>query len=359
MTDSGSPSWTLELDKSDISLSFLVETRLPDLLDGEARLRVDRVGVTANNVTYAVLGVPFRYWEFFPAVSGRGIVPLWGFAEVIESRTDGVSVGDRVYGYFPSAGHLTVRPDRIGAHGFRDGSPHRSALPSPYNAYALTTGDAAYEADREDLLVLYRPLFWTSYMFADWLDDNDCFSAGTAVLSSASSKTAYGAAFELRRHGRRVVGLTSARNLEFTRSLSCYDEVLTYDSIDELAKTPTLYADFLGNAGLTASLRSHLGDALVHQVVVGATGQEPARVGTIEQTGPKTFFAPDQMGKRIVDWGKDGLESRLAEAWQAFAVVVEGWVDVVVGEGPQALQRVWTEVQSGSSDPRTGHVLSL
>lgn len=354
-------SWTVEIDKSDISQTFLVEAPLADLRVGEARLRVDRVGITANNVTYAVLGAvdPFRYWEFFPASSGRGIVPLWGFADVVESRADGVSVGDRVYGYFPSASHLTVRPDRIGAQGFRDSSAHRLTLPSPYNAYALTTGDTAYDADREDLLALYRPLFWTSYVLADWLVDNDYFGAGTALFSSASSKTAYGTAFELQRLGRPVIGLTSARNLEFTRKLGCYDAVLTYDSIDELEQAPTLYADFLGNGELSAALRGHLGDSLVRQVVIGLTGQKPARVGKVEQTGSVAFFAPDQMVKRVADWGKDGFEARLAEAWQAFASAVDGWVDVVIGDGPESLQRVWQEVQSGSSDPRTGNILTL
>lgn len=353
-------SWTLELDKGDLSKSFLVETPLAELSVGEVRLRVDRVGMTANNVTYAVLGKPFRYWEFFPSASGRGIVPLWGFADVIESRTEGVKTGDRVYGYLPAAGHLTVCPDRVGPQGFRDSSAHRSTLPSPYNAYALTTGDAAYEADREDLLVLYRPLFWTSYLFADWLIDNDCLGAEVVVLSSASSKTAYGSAFELHRQGRRVIGLTSGRNLDFTKSLGCYDEVITYDDLANLASdTTTVYGDFLGDAGLTASLREHLGDGLVHEVVVGVTGQEPARAGTLDKTGRSTFFAPDQMGKRIVDWGKDGLEEQFAAAWQSFAVAVEGWVDVVVSEGPEALQRVWLEVQSGTSDPRTGNILSL
>jgi len=42
-----------------------------------------------------------------------------------------------------------------------------TSLPSPYNAYALTTGDAAYRADQEDLLILFRPLFFTSFMLAD------------------------------------------------------------------------------------------------------------------------------------------------------------------------------------------------
>ncbi|MEO6472431.1 MAG: DUF2855 family protein [Aeromicrobium sp.] len=353
-------TWTLEFEKSDISKSHLVDAAVRKLEPGEAKLRIDRVGVTANNVTYAVLGESFRYWEFFPTESGRGVVPLWGFAEVEESAVDGVAVGDRLYGYLPSASHLIVQPDRIDEQGFRDAREHRATLPSPYNAYALTTGDAAYEADREDLLVLYRPLFWTSYMFADWLDDNDCFGAPVTVLTSASSKTAYGTAFELHRQGRSVVGLTSARNVEFTKSLGCYDRVLTYDQIGQLpADIPTLYGDFLGDGELTAALRVHLRDALVHEVVVGVTQQQAKAARTIAETGPTMFFAPDQMRKRISDWGKDGLEARFAEAWQAFAQSVEGWVDVVVSEGPEALQRVWLEVQSGLSDPRTGNILSL
>ena len=176
-------AWTMEIERDDLSKSHLIDADLPELEPGEARLRVDRVGLTANNVTYAVLGNSFRYWEFFPTESGRGIVPLWGFGVVEESRAEGVNVGDRLYGYYPSASHLIVRPDRIDEQGFRDASEHRSTLPSPYNAYALTTGDAAYEADREDLLVLYRPLFWTSFMFADWLVENDCFGAQATVLT--------------------------------------------------------------------------------------------------------------------------------------------------------------------------------
>ena len=41
--------------------------------------------VTANNVTYAVAGDSFKYWDFFPAPEGFGIVPMWGHARVIEN----------------------------------------------------------------------------------------------------------------------------------------------------------------------------------------------------------------------------------------------------------------------------------
>jgi hypothetical protein len=363
MVDGTNPSdgsWTLTVARSDLADTRRLTSRVPEPAHGEALLRVEKVGLTANNVTYAVLGEAFRYWEFFPTEPGRGVVPLWGFAEIVESRVEGLATGGRVYGYLPSASHLLVRPGRVDDRGFRETAEHRATLPSPYNTYALTTGDPAYEADREDLQVLFRPLFWTSFMLADWLIDNDAMGAQRIVLSSASSKTAYGAAFELHRQGREVVALTSARNVAFTESLGCYDTVLPYEEMDQLSPdVSTLYADLAGDTGLADRLRARLGAALVHQVVVGVTHQEAASAGTLAETGPAMFFAPDQMRKRIGEWGREGLDQRFADAWRTFAPVVEEWVDVVEKHGPDALEEVWHEVQSGRADPRSGHVITL
>ena len=353
-------AWSLAVARDDLSRTSLLQWTVPKVEEGEALLRVDRVGVTANNVTYALLGESFRYWDFFPTQPGLGLVPLWGFAEVVASRADGVAVGGRVYGYLPPASHLVVRPGRADERGFRDASPHRQALPSPYNVYALTTGDPAYEAHRENLLVLYRPLFFTSFMLADQLEDNGYFGADVLVLSSASSKTAYSAAFLLRGKGPEVVGLTSPGNVAFTDSLGCYDRLLRYDAVDDLrADRPTAYLDVSGRAGVRARLRLHLGDRLVHEAVVGDTSQDQA--GAEALTGPRTtvFFAPDQMRKRTGDWGRERLDQRFAEAWRRFAPAVEGWVDVVEQHGPEALRAVWLEVLGGRSAPRTGHVLTL
>ena len=244
------PGWALEVTRDDLTRTTLLELEVPEPAPGEAVLRVDRVGLTANNVTYAVLGEAFRYWEFFPASKpSRGRVPLWGFAEVVASRAEGVRVGQRVYGYLPTASHLVVTPARPDAQGFRDASEHRRALPPAYNAYSFTTGDPAYEADREDLQVLYRPLFLTSFMLADALGEQD---AEVLVLSSASSKTAYGTAFLLQGGRAELVGLTSPGNLAFTTSLGCYDRVLTYDQVSELGRRPTAYVDLAGSTPLRA-----------------------------------------------------------------------------------------------------------
>jgi hypothetical protein len=352
-------AWTLAVSRDDLTKTDLSDETIPDVADGEALLRVDRVGVTANNVTYALLGEGMHYWDFFPTKPGWGLVPLWGFGEVVASAADGVEVGARVYGYYPSASHLLVRPGGVDSTRFRDISEHRASLPSPYNAYTFTTGDAAYEADREDLLILYRPLFYTSYMLADQLEDNAYFGASVVALSSASSKTAYGAAFLLQGQGPEVVGLTSAGNVEFTESLGCYDRVVAYDKISELhAGTPTAYLDVAGNAELRNNLRAHLGDQLVHDAVVGVTHQEQGG-GALRDPRTSFFFAPDQMRKRTGDWGREVLDQKFAEAWHRFAPVVEGWVDVVVHEGPEALRDVWLEVLSGQSSPRVGNVLTL
>ncbi|MCW2777797.1 MAG: hypothetical protein JWN17_1522 [Frankiales bacterium] len=354
-------SWTLAVDRTDLLRSCLVEGEVPVPDEGEAVLRVDRVGMTANNVTYAVLGDAFRYWEFFPAPEpGQGLVPLWGFADVVESRAPGVEPGQRVYGYLPPSSHLRVRPARPDARGFRDASPHRAELPSPYNAYALTTGDAAYEADREDLQVLFRPLFFTSFVLADALGDGGLQGARRVVLSSASSKTAYGTASLLRDQDVEVVGLTSSGNTAFTSALGCYDRVLSYDAVTDLDRdTPTAYVDLAGSTDLRRVLHEHLGDALVRDVVVGVTHQDSAPAGTLGGVRPQVFFAPDQMRKRTGDWGRDGLDDRFGEAWRRFAPLAQEHTDVRVSEGPEGLARVWHEVASGSSAPRTGNVVQL
>jgi hypothetical protein len=355
-----STGWALEVSRDDLSATQLQDVAVPEPSDGQALLRADRVGVTANNVTYGVLGESFRYWEFFPASSPqRGRVPLWGFAEVVASRADGVEVGQRLYGYLPTASHLLVQPERPDARGFRDATPHRTSLPSPYNAYALTTGDPAYDPGREDLQVLYRPLFFTSFMLADFLGDDRVAAGTTVALSSASSKTAYGTAFLLQRAGLRTVGLTSPSNVDFTTSLGCYDRVLPYDEVTSLEPATTAYVDCAGSTPLRQALHEHLQTSLVLDLVVGVTHQDSSPAGTLAGARPSVFFAPDQMRKRVGDWGREGLDDRFARAWRSFVPAVEQWVDVSVGQGPEALRAVWLEVLSGSSAPRTGHVLQL
>jgi hypothetical protein len=356
--------WDLFIARGDHSKTELQARPVPDLEAGEALLRVDRVGVTANNVTYALLGEAMRYWDFFPAPEGWGRVPLWGFAEVAASEVAGVEIGTRLYGYLPSSSDLVVRPERMDEAGFRDASAHRAELPRPYNVYATTTGDPSYERGVEDLQILYKPLFMTSFMLDDFIADSGFFGADRIFFSSGSSKTAYGTAFCLRlREGHpKLIALTSPGNVSFTESLSCYDEVLAYDDVEATSvEGRTAYLDFAGSQSLRETIHEHLGDGLVHDAVVGATHLEGIASGSGSLPGvkPQFFFAPDQIRKRRTDWGPQGIEKNYGIAWSAFAPVVEKWVEVTEGKGPDGLESAWLEVLSGKSDPRSGHVIQL
>lgn len=347
-------AWDLLVDRHDLTRTTLREVDDPEPGPGEAVLRVDRVGLTANNVTYAVFGESMHYWDFFPAGPDVGRVPLWGFATVVASDSD-VPVGTQVYGYLPTSSHLVVTPGRGPA--FTDVAPHRAVLPPVYNSYLPAVVASPLDAD---LQLLYRPLFGTAFVLADLVADRGLFGASQVVLTSASSKTAYATAFLLAGTGR-LVGLTSPGNVDFTRSLGCYDEVLAYDDAADLAVVPTTVVDLAGSAPLRSTLHHHLGDALVHDAVVGATHYDapPADGERLPGARPEFFFAPDRIVERMRDWGGEGFRSRYDEAWTRFVPAVSDWVDVVEATGPDGLAATWQAVLGGTVPPREGHVIAL
>jgi len=348
--------------KDDLHRTRFAEAAPPELQDGQALLTVDAFGLTANNITYAVFGQAMSYWSFFPAEEGWGRMPVWGFAEVAESRHDAVAVGMRVYGYLPASSELVVSPGRVDASGFIDASVHRSELPPVYNAYLRVEADPVYDADTEDQQMLLRPLFFTSYLIEDFLTDSGLFGASTAVLSSASSKTASALAFLLAgRPGIEVVGLTSPRSVEFTRALEVYDRVVAYEDVDALPDQRAVYVDMAGDAALRDAVHEHYGERLAHSAVVGATHHD--RMGELPDSlkGPRPlfFFAPDQARKRTEDWGRKGLEQRLADAWRGYVQWTRGWLEVIHGEGPEELERAYLDLLDGRIDPAKAHVLSI
>lgn len=144
--------------RDDLRQTWIAESSTPEVEDGQALLRVDRFGLTANNVTYGVMGDGLSYWKFFPAEGGWGRIPVWGFAEVESSRAKGLDAGTRVYGYLPPSSHLLVTPGKADATGFMDATPHRRELPAVYNRYEATAADRFYSAETEDVQMLLRPL---------------------------------------------------------------------------------------------------------------------------------------------------------------------------------------------------------
>ncbi len=225
--------------RDDLQQCQLIETQLPDAdaLPADALLvQVDRFAFTANNITYAVLGDQLNYWQLFPAPRNFGNIPVWGFGDVIDSKHSGVPEGERLFGYFPMATHLVIEATDVTKRGLRDAAAHRQGVAPVYNAYARVGGDPAFAGRRGDYQALLRPLFMLSFLVDDYLAENGFFGARRVILSSASSKTAFGLGHLLhtQRKDIQVIGLTSAANAGFVEALGCYDQVVTYDRITSL-----------------------------------------------------------------------------------------------------------------------------
>ncbi len=351
-----------EVRRDDLRKTRFAEIPLPALGAGEVLVRVDRFALTANNITYAVSGDALSYWKFFPAESGWGRVPVWGFGDVVGSTLAELPEGERLYGYFPMSTHLVVQPTAVTSGGFVDAAPHRASLPAVYNQYRRVLADPGYELESEDRQALLQPLFMTGYLLADFLDDEKFFGARRVLLASASSKTAISLAFVLSRMGAcEVIGLTSQRNTPFVEKLGCYDRVLPYEEITTIAAdAPIVFVDMANDGAVVNAVHQHFREQLKHSSVVGVTHWESAkRTGDLPGPKPAFFFAPSRIEKRTRDWGARSLQQKMGEAWRDFVSDSQSWLETNVEHGRAAVERVYRDTLEGRARPDRGYVLSL
>ncbi len=352
------------VDKTNLrNCQWLQTQRATQLHSGQVLLAIDSFAFTANNITYAVAGDSMSYWRFFPTQEGWGRIPVWGYADVVESANSKINVGERVYGYFPMSSHLLVNAAGDGKRSWYDQSEHRSSLSRVYNQYLRTEGDPSYSAENEAAQMLFRPLFMTSFLIDDFLSDNNFFGASQIVITSASSKTSIGLAHTIHRNRAgqcKAIGLTSHSNLEFVKSLGIYDEVVTYDNIESIHKAPTISVDMAGNGSVLMDLHRHLADQLQYSCLVGVTHWE-ARQGAQQLPGPKPelFFAPSRIEKRNQDWGSGVLDSRLAEAWQHFIGEANEWIKPSTTTGKVGVEDIYQLTLAGKARADTGYILSV
>lgn len=209
--------------------------------------------------------------------------------------------------------------------------------------------------------MILRPLFVTSFLAFDFLQDKRFFGAEAIALSSASSKTAYGIAFLASGLDERpkVIGLTSEKNFGFVEGLGCYDQVFTYEAVASMSKDlKVVYVDVAGSPRLTTALTHHLGDQLLYSMALGDTHWDEDKEQASLADKQEFFFAPTWLAKRTEDWGVEGYVERLADAWRTFSKPLSGWMTVKRESGPEAILRVWEQHLGGDADPSVGHVLS-
>ncbi|WP_086930482.1 DUF2855 family protein [Agarilytica rhodophyticola] len=351
------------VEKTNVANSKIVEQELAveNLSEGEVLLKIDSFGFSANNITYAMFGDKMGYWGFFPANEQWGIVPVWGFATVIASTHPALKVGERMYGYLPMASHWIVQVGKESATGFIDVHPKRKSISPVYDNYLYCAADPGYREDREPWQLNYRPLFMTSFVLDDFVREGLCEAQQNSsdvrqvILTSASSKTAYGAAHLLLKHkaesdlGYQVIGLTSPANKEFTSSLGCYDKVFAYDEVDALSFEQNSWVlDFAGNKSLLLQLQVLLGDKLGKLLLIGSTDVEAQQDKPDGNLNSEFFFAPSQVKKRMHEWGKEGFSVKYAQAWQGFATQLGDNLKVASYSGAEAIQKVYQFGLQGS-----------
>jgi Protein of unknown function (DUF2855) len=359
---------TLEVNRAAVGKAQLVTAEMPALVDGQVRLRIDRYAVTANNVTYAVFGDMLGYWDFFPTGDPAwGRVPAMGWAQVVESNNTDVPTGGRYYGWYPMAEYLDLTAAATGT-GLRDDGPHRLAHAPVYRAYVDTRHDPLYPTgiddvaaltDAEDRHAVLRGLFATAFLADEFFADAEYFGASTAIVLSASSKTAIGFAQRAAERGvGHVVGLTSPAHVEFVRALGWYDEVVSYDDIASLTQRDAVSVDMSGNAAALAAVHDRLSDQLKYSMVIGKSHHDSPLAEVTVGPKPELFFAPTEITRREEQWGATTYRERLAAALSAFIDGSNRWLDIRQESGPAAAESTWADVFAGTVPPNIGRVVS-
>lgn len=368
-----------QIQKNHITQSRIVDNDLTQQPLGpqQVLVKIDKFALTANNITYAVVGEQIGYWQFFPPhdlqsdgakidTQGWGILPVWGFAEVVQSNNSEVPVGERLFGYFPPAAHLTLTPGNVGVMSWHDMSEHRSKLPPAYNIYRRVTAEPNYNKAHEDDRMLLFPLHLTSFALYDYFQENNWFGASQLVMLSASSKTSTGLAYGVKydrntnNPAPSLVALTSARNCDMVKSLNAYQQTFTYEQIEQIdASKPTLIVDMSGNTQAMNALHKHLGDNMKFCSNVGVTHRDEFSPGGqnseyIIKDRTELFFAPSQIHKRLKEWGPQEFDKQSRQYMDLSIGKSREWIKMTEISGLQGMQEIFEDVCNGQIAPDIG-----
>lgn len=351
------------IHKTELNNTKIHQEDLPELEDGDVLLKIDLYAMTSNNITYAVTGHKLRYWQFFPTQEPFGIVPVWGFADVVESKNEGIKVGQRYYGYYPMSSYLKVKAGKVYDRGFTDIAEHRSHLPALYNNYSSVKVQAEKNMAKDGYTSIFRPLFTTSFLNYHFLSDNNFFEADQIVITSASSKTGLSLGYMLKKNqdadGKKVIGLTSTKNVDFVKSTGCYDEVIAYDNIkSELNNTPSTIVDMAGNSGLLSSTSEFLGENLMFISLIGLTDWTSGK-DFKELQKSKFFFAPTVAQTMIEKWGPAKTNQEIAQNLSGFIVGVNDWMELAIINDMDTFSNLYHEMLKGKVDPSKGYIIQM
>ncbi|KAI9092658.1 hypothetical protein DFS34DRAFT_632675 [Phlyctochytrium arcticum] len=371
-----------------VSEVLVKETPYPTLdKDQQILVRVDRFGLSANNVTYGLLGQSYQYFDFFPTseptttTGGEirspqyGIVPVWGTATVVASNHAKLQPGARIYGYLPMSQFaiLDVSTRGLTPQWFYVNRPHLPDDRKVYNQYFICAQDPFFDPRREREMMLFRPLYWTSYFLDDYLAVQKYYGARRVVVSSASSKTGFCFAWLAQKRKQQegsldeIVALTSKSNVDFVRRLGFYDQILTYDDLKKegtQSQVPTIYVDLSGSGQLAQDVQKFYGkESLVKAMSVGMSHADGNTKSSGFLPGTEIFFAPEWMKLRSAEL-RGTLLKVMVKSWAEMMSRVDDWIHIDEFHGVPASRDVFAQLAGAKKQalrvgPDTGIITSL
>ena len=382
-----------ELEKTEV-----IRDTLPPLEQDEIRLRVDKVGLSANNLFYLQMGeAPFlKFFHVYPLGPEHkhlANMPAWGIGTVIASENDDFAVGEKFTGFLQLTNVVQMKARRSD-QGFTAYGGNRDKLNPAYNGFtAVSAGRNSPirgEGDKADLAMTASPGALSGFVLFELLRMNDYYGGNSVVLTSASSKLSLATALllqEARSQGRidKVIGYASERNRDFVTDTGLYDEVLSFDQ------------DLPAGTGLKHVLIDVAGDAQVFKrnqaaiikgLAVGGThGDADSSTFTafrpsgflkmfIDMMGPawmkrwaerrlsptlEMFFAPTVINSLLERWCREEMDRRSDDALRRFvdAAVDGGWIKVTRAEDIPSTQAAYQQVISGAISPSDAVIISL
>lgn len=359
-----------QVNKTNFQKGKIVNTPSLDQLnleDGEIIVKIDRFAYTSNNITYAVVGDMLSYWKFFPALGDdaieEGVIPVWGFADVVKSNVSEIPEGDRLFGYFPPASFLKIIPKGITDRRLIDGSEHRAQLPIFYNMYQRVNAESEYSKATDDARMLLSPLHMTAFCLWDLLKEKNWYDAQQVIILSASSKTSIGLAYALNidSSAPKVIGMTSPRNIDSVMNLNLYDDIHSYEEITEIVKdVPTVIVDMSGNKEVLTALFNYLGDQRKYCINVGITHWKHAGPGDdILKERSEFFFAPTQLQKLLKEWGPKVFAEKSSTFFKGSANKISNWLSFEKIDGLEGLAEIHPQVCKGTLAANKGLIVEM
>lgn len=345
------------VNKEQLEEAKFVKESSPVLTDGEILLKVEQYYLSSNNITYAVIGEKYKYWNFFPKEEPWGAIPVWAYLSVIESKHPTIEVGECFFGFAPMADSFKVCVGNYTAHGFSDRTAHREGLIALYNYYTKTE---AKQLKQEGIFLLTKITFPTSFLIHFFLEEEAFFDAQQIVITSASSKTALGLAFLLKKYqdktGKDIIGITASKNKSFVEQSGYYDKVISYTEIkDVLPQKQSVVLDISGNVDVLVNINALLQEDLKHI----------ARIGITDWTANKEFenfpnavpfVVGDQYKKMLEKLGPQKTTELLMEEQHSFTASIQKIISLSYIKTVE-LPIFYQKLLKGTTNPKLGYIV--